>query len=480
MSDAEAFMWNIERDPGLSSTFGALSILERPASVGHLRARLSHAVARIPRLRERVEPSPSRFGTPVWAPDPDFDLGHHLRRVALPAPGTPEMLYEEAARLVADPLDRTRPLWQFWCIEGLADGRGALLTKLHHSVADGEGTVRLAEQYMDFEEPDFAEPHSGEPVPAEPDLVEPGLVELDLAPVIAAALEDARTEGTGNPSAGPAGLLASGVRRYTELVRRATGEMALNVADPGRVPERGGDLVRLVRHLAAELDPGTGAGSPLWRSRSRRRHLEVVSTTLAALKAGAARHAATLNDVFLAAVAEGASRYHAELDVAVECFRATFAVSTRTSASSGNAFTPARIELPAAPMPVAERIAAIAAASTVAKEQVDGAGLMATVAPLASRLPASVLARITRQQAAASDFATSNLRAPPIPVWVGGARVEEIYALGPLTGTAFNVTLLSYCDRVDVGLHIDPVAVTDPARLRRCVDEGMRSVVDGR
>jgi hypothetical protein len=91
---------------------------------------------------------------------------------------------------------------------------------------------------------------------------------------------------------------------------------------------------------------------------------------------------------------------------------------------------------------------------------------------LANLLPTSVVTRIARDQAAHIDFATSNVRASPVETWVGGARIIANYPLGPVAGTAFNATLMSYAERLDIGLHIDPEAVTDPAGLRDDIAAG--------
>ena len=148
MSDAEALMWNVEKDPWLNPSGGTVSVLDRPLDVDHFRGQIAAAVAAVPRLRERVTSGLGRFSPPVWAADPEFDLDYHIRRVALPAPGTERQLLDLVAAIYQDPYDRTRPLWMFHVIEGLEGGRSALMWKIHHSVADGTGAGRLAESYL--------------------------------------------------------------------------------------------------------------------------------------------------------------------------------------------------------------------------------------------------------------------------------------------------------------------------------------------
>ena len=151
MSDFEALMWNVENDPLLNPSAGVVVVCDRPPDVEDFRRRIAHAVAEIPRLRERVVPDVGRLSPPRWAPDPEFDLDNHLRHVALPAPGTLRQLYDLAARLTQDPFDRTRPLWLFVIVDGLEDGRGAMFAKLHHTIADGYAALRLAELYLTLE-----------------------------------------------------------------------------------------------------------------------------------------------------------------------------------------------------------------------------------------------------------------------------------------------------------------------------------------
>ena len=119
MSDAEALMWNIEKDPWLNPSGAMISTLDRPLDVKQFKARIRSAVAEIPRLRERVVPGFGRLSPPTWATDPEFDFAYHVRHIALPVPGTERQLLDLATRLYEDPFDRTRPLWMFVCIDGL-------------------------------------------------------------------------------------------------------------------------------------------------------------------------------------------------------------------------------------------------------------------------------------------------------------------------------------------------------------------------
>ena len=144
MSDAEGLMWRLEKDPHLSSTFANVTLLDRAPDFDRLLRRLDRAVHVIPRLRQRVQPVPANLSAPTWVDDPNFDIRNHVRHVALPKPGTLRQLLDLACLLTADSFARTRPLWQFWVIDGLRGGKSALLQKMHHTIVDGEGGVRLS------------------------------------------------------------------------------------------------------------------------------------------------------------------------------------------------------------------------------------------------------------------------------------------------------------------------------------------------
>jgi WS/DGAT/MGAT family acyltransferase len=467
MSDAEAMMWNVEHDPRLSSNIGSIAICDRPMNFDVLRKRVASAVTDISRMRERVAPVLGRLAPPVWLPDPEFDLDYHARRISLPEPGDDRQLYDLCAKLLQEPFDRTRPLWSFVVIDGLSAGssgaspserRGALFTKMHHTITDGEGAVRLAEHYMDVER-DAPPPDAS--------------VEKDLDEVIARAARE--TSSDGGDGFVPSLLRTSGhtLRRVLGMTRRTLGEAALVVADPGRVLEG----VQNVRKAVTSAQSQLGAakpGSPLWTNRSRHRFFDVIDIPFEPARNAAKALGGSLNDFFVTGAAIGAAKYHEFYGAEAEYFNATFVVSTRDDRSAGgNAFTPSKVRVPAGKMDPADRFAAIRDAMGSRRGEVTGgADLMGAVSGIANLLPTSVVTQIARSQAGSVDFATSNVRGAPLEVYVAGGKVTALYPMGPVAGTAWNITMMSYANTLFMGVQMDPAAVEDADLL-------MRSLLDG-
>ncbi|HET9547875.1 MAG TPA: wax ester/triacylglycerol synthase domain-containing protein [Desertimonas sp.] len=441
MSDAEALMWRVEKDPFLASTFGAVTILDRPPDFDRLRARMESAVHAVARLGWRVQPIPTGLGTPMWADDPDFDIDLHVRRVALPAPGTLRQLLDLATVFVLDPLDRTRPLWQFLVVEGLANGKAALITKMHHTITDGVNGIRMSMQYFDLSR-NATEPAGGT-VSAQ-----------QAAPL---------------PPPTPVDSALSYVHATFRLpisIARQVGEL---LADPTAIPAAGSAAVDGIRGALTQLSDSDAARSPLWTNRSMRRRLELARAPLASTKAAAKRLGGSINVAFLTAVAEAAHHYHVIKGSPIDELRASMAVSTRTKDSGANAFGLVKLLVPTGEMSIAERFGRIAEATTAIKA--GGPASMDALAVITSALPTSLLTRVARQQAQTVDFATSNLRTSPVPTYIAGAKALQTYAVGPLGGVAFNITMLSYVKHLDMGIHIDAAAVADPALLARLVEE---------
>ncbi len=460
MSDAEALMWNVEKDPWLNPNGGSLIMLDRPPDVDHFKRQLAATVAAVPRLRERVVPGFGRFSPPTWRPDPEFDLDYHVRVVALPPPGDERQLLDLVAAIYQDPYDRTRPLWMFYVVEGVENGAAALVWKIHHTVADGIGAGRLAESFLQATD--------------RPD--DPPDVDLDA--IVAEAVE-----AEGAPADGPAALVGSVVdtvthtaRRQAGIAKRALGEVAMWGADPLRARDTAESMLGTVRQLGGQLtvpvrrsdadEEGPG-GSPLWRARSRQRRLELLSFPLDRALASAKALGGSLNDWFVMGAVNGAVRYHEDRGVTLRTLNTSFVVSTRQDrAIGGNAFTPTRFSAPAGPMDPVARFAAISTAMAERRARVTGGGALAGLAGVANLLPTSLVTGLARSQAAQMDFATSNLRGARTQLYISGAAVTANYPFGPLAGTAFNLTTMSYHGRLDMGLFVDPVAVDDPADLR--------------
>ena len=461
MSDAEALMWNVEKDPWLNPNGAVVTLLDRPPDFDQLRRRIRNAVATIPRLRERVVPSLGRLRPPTWEPDTEFDFDYHLRRVSLPAPGTTEQLFEFATRFYEDPFDRTRPLWLFTVVEGVAGGKAALVWKSHHSITDGTGAVRLSERYM--------EPTADSPVPDE----------VDLESLIGADAADRETASS-DQAAKPLQDLFAGAKRFADSNRKLVADAALVAVDPSRAQEFAESTFGNLRGLKDQVGGReVEGGSPMWANRSRQRHLERVRVPLAAAKETGKLLGGSINDFFMTGAVIGILDHHARFGVDVEALNTSFVVSTRTdNAIGGNSFVPTLLQASGAEMTPAERFTAIQTTIADLRSSVSGEGSLGDLARIANLLPTSVVTRVARQQASKQDFATSNFRAAPFATYISGALVLQNATLGPVAATAMNLTALSYNGQLDMGAFIDPVAVAEPGLLRDDILNGYRTLAD--
>lgn len=443
MTDVEALMWNLEKDPHLSASIANVTLLDRSPDRERLRARLERAVTMVPRLRQRVVPALGRLAPPEWREDPDFDLDFHVRWVALPAPGTMRQLLELATTVTNDPFDRTRPLWEFVVVEGVEGGRAAMVQKLHHAVTDGEGGMRMSEQFIDLTR-DAIEPIAGDrPAPA---LTEASLLDTTVD------------------------TLTHNLRRGVGIARRGVEEVAATVQHPSRLGELRAGGMELARSATRQLLVTDRARSPLWTGRSLRRQVEVLRVPFDDAKAAAASLGGSLNDLLVTAAAGGAGAVHRAAGSPVDELRISMPVSTRHDASAGgNAFTPTRVLVPVGIEDPAARFAAIRERLATTKGE-RAISLVSGLAGLANLLPTSALVRLARQQVETVDFAVSNVRGAPVPLYIAGARIDANHPIGPTGGTAWNLTLLSYNGSLDLGLNVDLGAVDDPGALRAAIE----------
>jgi WS/DGAT/MGAT family acyltransferase len=465
MSDAEAIMWAVEKDPALRSDFCNLTILDTPPDSDRLRAKMRDALVAIPHLGQRVVSAPLRLAPPEWVDDPSLDLDYHLRHVALRAPGDGRALLDLCADLAEAPFDRGRPLWEFTIIEGLADGGVAMLQKLHHTITDGVGGLRLSLALVDFE-PD--------PDPA--------------------AMNGPRGDGAprlGGPPDRPAGApggsntvlevaksaVIDAAHRQLGFAKQTLDGAAHLATHPLEVPGAIGDAARLAGSVRRQVLVTEAAHSDVLAGRSLRRHFELFTVPLPALRDAARALGGSINDAFVTGIAGALGAYHRQAGSDVDALRMAMPVSTRARGdTSANRFAPLRVIVPIAPPDVRPRFTATRAALDDAKQE-RALGSLDRLASLAAGFPTSLLVAFTRAQTRTIDFATSNLRGSPVPLYLAGARIRANWPLGPRTGSAVNVTMISYCDECHLGLNIDPAAVTDIEGFLDCVRDSFDALI---
>ncbi|MFP5255068.1 MAG: wax ester/triacylglycerol synthase family O-acyltransferase [Acidimicrobiia bacterium] len=450
MSDLEAMMWNLEKDPHLSSTVGNLTLLDRSPDRERLLGRLTQAIAAVPRLRQRVVPSLGRLAPPEWREDPELDLAYHVRWMAVPAPGDERALLDLVATLTNQPFDRTRPLWEFVVIEGLADGRAAMLQKLHHTITDGEGGIRMSEQFIDLSR----------------DATDPITVARPSPPAREGGLVETTVD-----------TLTHNLRRGAGIARRALAGAADVLTHPERVVEVGTEGVELARSAGRQVMVTDRARSPLWTERSLRRQVEILQVPFDPAKEAARALGGSLNDLLVTAAAGAAGALHRAAGRPVDELRISMPISTRTDRSAGgNAFTPSRVLVPVGIEDPRARFAAVHERLAAVKGE-RAIGAASALAGVANLLPTSLMVRLARQQVETVDFTLSNVRGAPFPLYIAGALMLANHPIGPVAGTAWNLTLMSYDGHLDMGLHVDRAAVADPAALRDAVAEELDRLV---
>ncbi len=454
MSAEEALMWRVAADPWLDPSGALLVLTDQPVDRGLLRAKLAAGLVEIPRLAERVAESSNPLEAPRWELDPHFDLDGHIIERTVPAPGDHRAVLDLVARLQAEPFPEGRPPWLIVLITGLADGRGAMLSRLHHAVADGIGSLRMAEVYLDLERTTEA----------------PAPVDLD------AILAERRANAEPPPPTDTADVLINALAGPFGLMKSAAAELALIGADPARAQRTGSEALDTLRTVADQLagDPYLDSTSELWTGRSGQRYYLTAQMPLDAAKAAAKRRGGTVNDLYVTALADAAMAYHADHDAVPRSVAMSFVRSTREGTGvGGNAFVPVKVRAPGGDTTPDDRFAALhdaMAPSDAAEEP----GLDA-VSSLAGLMPTAMLTKLGRDQGKRIDIVTSNIRGAPFPIYIGGARVDAGYPIGPIAGAACNATVMSYDGSLDIGVMIDPAAIEDPDRF----GELLQQVLDG-
>lgn len=423
---------------------GSVSIFSGTAPTdAELAARIASRLSSVPRYAQKLLPVPFSLGRPVWADDPDFDLGRHVLATTLEGKGGVKELRALAARLFARRMDRRYPLWEYWLVRGVSRGRFAVISKTHHCMIDGVSGVDLASLLMETE-PGKGSPEA--PAAATPWIPRraPGLVER-----ASEALEEQVLR--------PLGLALEAMRPET-AGRRALQEIAAGI----------GPLVGLGTMGPA---PASSLNGPVGRGR----RWETVSIRLDAVKRIRAALGGTVNDVVLAVVAGAVRRLlEGRGETPSEPLRVMVPVSVRAAEERGTLGN--RVAAIFCPLPVDEsdpaaRLRRVSDAMKGLKESRQAVGAMA-LTRLGDFAPPTLAALATGLQAKAPWFnlVVTNVPGPQFPLYLLGRRLLACHPAVPLTTrTTVSVALLSYDGSIDVGLLGDSEEAADLAVLARAM-----------
>jgi WS/DGAT/MGAT family acyltransferase len=416
--------------------------------VDHVRGRL-HLV---PRYRQKLATPPLESGRPLWVDDPSFNLEYHVRHTALPSPGSEEQLLRLAARIASQQLDRSRPLWENWLVEGLEGDRFALISKTHHSLVDGVAGVDLATVLFDLE-----------PTPTAP----PG----DLEP------------WQPRPEPSPAELILAGVRGMVT----GTAELALRTASAASRPAT---TLNVLRDAAEGVGEIVWAGlnpapeTPLNVEIGPHRRYAVVRQGLEDYRMVKNALGGTVNDVVLTVVSGALARWLTSRGIRTEGLemRALVPVSVRTQDQQGTLGN--RLAVMRGPLPVyikdpVARLRFVRRAMDGLKESKQAVGA-ATLAAVNNLAPPTILAQASRLNFSTRLFnlIVTNIPGPQMPLYVLGRRLEDLFPIAFLPKNhALAVAIMSYNGRIEYGLLGDYDALPDIDMVAEGLDAALQEVV---
>jgi diacylglycerol O-acyltransferase len=414
----------------------------------------------LPPFRWRLAPVPLGLDHPYWIDDPDFDLEYHVRELALPTPGDDRQLAEQVARIHARPLDRARPLWEMYVIQGLQDGRVAVFTKIHHAAIDGVSGAEILGVLLDpspegREIPPAPAHRRPPPAPAQLEMLARGLAGIprqQLRTWRAVPRTLAHLDAIPGLGAVPG---ATAVARATRFLGRI-----------GRAPRDGGVL-----EAPRSRPPRMTINGPV----SPHRRVAFGTLSLTDVKAVKTALGVTVNDVIVAMCAGALRSWLIERgELPGEPLVAMIPVSVRTAQERGTFGN--RVSTMAVPVPtnLDEPLARVAAAHEAMHSAKDRhRAVPASLLQDATQfIPPAIIARASRvtTRLAARNAVTplfnvviSNVPGSPTPLYSAGARLLANYPVSAIAhGVGLNITVLSYEDRVDFAIVTDRNQVPDP------------------
>jgi WS/DGAT/MGAT family acyltransferase len=442
MQPTDALFWYVEEaTPELRPLVAGLLLLDRRPDHKQLRACVERWIARLPRMRQRVVEAPLHLGMPEWEDDPHFELDYHAREVILPEPATERHLLDFVGAVFATPLDRMRPLWEAYLIEGLEGDRAACFFKVHHSVMDGVASVAVFDA--------FTQAHRAEPVRV------PRYIPPRRAPLPGGGVGRLVRDAVGNAVSG-LGAVAS----LSAQVALRPGDLLHQVASAGRG----------VRGMISDLTAPSIHDPLAQASTGIGRRLDALELSLPRLRRIKNALGVTLNDVMLTALSGALGRYHAHRKVHVDELRCMVPMNLRPDDEGhalGNRVGAFNVALPIGEPDALLRLARIRRQTGAAKSDRRGA-----VFPLFMRaltfLPGFAYRLFAQSLTGRINLICTNVPGPAEQRYLAGARVDAIYPFAPVAlGTPLSMALLSYGDTYGVGIDSDPAAIPDPELLSR-------------
>ena len=444
--------------PSWHQHVGGLSIVDpedRHITFDDFVLKVDERLAYAPKFKWRLKGTPFGLDRPMWIDDDEFDVRRHVRRIGLPSPGGAKELGEVVGTLMSSQLDRRRPLWEMWFIEGLAGGKIGVFLKYHHCLLDGVAGASLATVLLDLS-PDATEPLAPLPTPDEASAgPEPGDLELLGQTLMTQARRPLR------------------VARYMNAMA-AKGVAAVN------------SIISHEENRAILKAPVTPFNAPI----GPRRELAFASVAMEDVHALKKAHDVKVNDVVLALVSGALRSYLGKHDALPDTPLVTsvpVSVRPKGDTSLDNQISNMFVSLATDVTDPVERLLAVKRATQSAKAMRNaiGAREIQSIGEVASPLILGTAIRTVYRTSLMSrlplrvNTVVSNVPGPNVPLYMCGGKVIAVFPSSViLEGMGLNVTVFSYLDRVDFGIHVDPDLVPDVWVLANEVPSALTELLD--
>jgi diacylglycerol O-acyltransferase / wax synthase len=442
LSELDALMWRTDRHPSGAWSGVVVQLLDRVPDWERLRAAHEWFVEIVPRFAQRVVDPILPVGPAMWEDDPSFDLSFHLRRVSLPAPGNRGQLLELAQTIALTPLDRSRPPWEGYLVDGFADGCAAYVMHAHHVFMDGLALARLHERVLNT----TRKHQLDKPTPPH------------------------------NPvHRGSAGVAAEQLFRQiagTPMALVGGGRLLINALRHPR------STANYVASLARVVGPPPANPSRVLQGGSRRKwRFGTMECDFADLRRASKAAGGSLNDAFVCALLGGLQRYCAAQGEELEDVPISMPVAMRTAdqAMGGNQFAAAYFLVPSGTADPGERIRAM-------HERVDrvrsepALGFLGAITPILNRTPSGVAAAILGSVGGAV-LTTSSWPGISEDRYMAGAKFERMFVFAPLPGTVLTAAMCTHCGVCCIAMNVDGEVFEDLDLLWKSMQEGLDEIL---